>query len=175
MSSFISYPLKQLYLGKNGKTSKRGNIRCYSVIYLTRDNPKRQNLTSFGELRNMIMGRRQPVSRLLPKALVGLLNIKKNWRLLWRPKENLESPDISSPKKENTGLAWHLLVRSQGICSPSMLCSPTNLEEMSQIHGYPWVWRGTSVCSLRKDRCYFYLERNCSIGLSTIHPWLHQK
>lgn len=62
MSSFISYLLKQLFLGKKGKTSKRGNIKRYSITYLTRDNPKRQNLTSFGELRNMIMGRRQPVS-----------------------------------------------------------------------------------------------------------------
>ena len=148
-------------------------FRQYSVIYLSRDNQIRQNLISVGELRNMILGRRQPVHSLHSFSFLGpwwgYSTSKRSevysagWRRNWN---HLVSQVLK--RKYSSGLTF-TGQESESVASSRRPSPPklgTNVTD-------PWISPGQkriSAYSLRKARCYFSLERNCSTGLSTIYP-----
>lgn len=104
---FKNYPLKQPYLGKNSNTSKRGYIWHVPLVFCDIPIQRQSNKTEPNfcwRAEEYESGKKAacPWSPflLLPRSLVGLLNLKKKWSLLCRLEKNLESPGISSSKKK---------------------------------------------------------------------------
>lgn len=146
----------------------------YSMIYLSRDNQIRQNLISVGELRNMNLGRRQPVHGLHSFSFLGpwwgYSTSKRSevysagWRRTWNHLVSQVLKRKYSSALTFTGQKSERPVASSRLPSPPKL--GTNVTDS-------WISPGQkriSSCSLRKAKCYFSLERNCSTGLSTIYP-----
>ena len=76
----------------------------YSMIYLIQKQPHRTEHNFCWRAEEYDSGKKTPRAQslclLLPRSLLGILNLKKNRSIFCRLEKNLESFDISSPKME---------------------------------------------------------------------------